>query len=56
MLQVDGVSEFLRDVLRHSLAAVMVRNAFGYRQTWCMCRVRYLRQSLSERGTVNRDV
>ena len=56
MLEVDRVSEFLRNVLGRSPVANVVRNAFSHCQTWCMCRGRYLRQSLSERRTVNRDL
>ena len=56
MLEGDGVSEVLCEVLRHSIAAGVVRNAFNDCRRWCMHRVRYLRQSLSERRTVNRDL
>ena len=56
MLEVDRVSEFMRNVLGHSIGADVVRNASSCCETWCMCRVRYLRQSLSERRTVNRDL
>lgn len=55
MLEGDGVSEVLCNVLRDSIAAGVVRNAFSDCQTWYMRRVRYLRRSLSERRTVNRD-
>ena len=56
MLEGHGVSEVLCNVLRDNMAAGVLRNAFEDCQTWYMRRVRYLRQSLSERRTVNRGL